>query len=103
MRVMNVRMGTGRGKGSVSVETGQFGDGTHGAYSSGDNKEPASVMVPSPSATPNFPFLTIIQITAGRGGKGSDASLATASVTRWSVTFCHVWVCFLRWTTFLIK
>lgn len=55
-------MGTGHGKGSVSMETGQFGDGTHGAYLNKDNEKPASMMVLSLKRHSNFPFLTKIRI-----------------------------------------
>ena len=62
MCVRSVGMGTGHGKGSVSMETGQFGDGTLGAYLNKDNKKLASVMVLSPERHSNFPSLTKIRI-----------------------------------------
>lgn len=81
-------MGTGHRKGSVSMETGQFGDGTLGAYLNKDNKKPASVMVLSRA---------ILQLPvsdkngdsrrASRGGKGSSVSLVTACVSTWSSHF----------------
>lgn len=80
-------MGTGHRKGSVSMETGQFGDRTLGAYLNKD-KKPASVMVLS-RAILQLPISDKNRDScrASRGGKGSSVSLVTASVATWSSHF----------------